>query len=81
VASRKTDLFLAQVAKQAHVSTITYPQAVREIIAKDGLRGLFFRGLGTRLLTNGLQGMMFTVIWRFLEDAWKQHERAQSKQG
>jgi hypothetical protein len=27
-----------------------------------------FRGLSTRLLANGLQGMMFSVAWRAIDD-------------
>ncbi len=38
------------------------------IIEKDGLKGLFGRGLKTKILSNGLQGLMFTVIWRTLEE-------------
>lgn len=34
---------------------MTYLQTLREVVNKDGLTGLFFRGLGTRILTNGLQ--------------------------
>jgi len=31
--------------------------------------GLFGRGLGTRVLANGLQGLMFSVLWKYLQDA------------
>ena len=43
--------------------------AAKSIIATDGLYGLFIRGLGTRVLANGLQGLMFSVLWRYLQDA------------
>jgi hypothetical protein len=33
---------------------------------KDGLKGLFFRGLKTKLLTNGVQGVIFSIAWRYL---------------
>ena len=68
---------IEQVAKQASTVNVSYPTAIKEIIAKDGLKGLFFRGLGTRLLTNAMQGMMFTVIWRALEDAWRNQDKKQ----
>jgi hypothetical protein len=32
------------------------------VIEKDGVIGLFGRGLGTRIITNGLQGLMFNVM-------------------
>ena len=34
---------------------------VQEVLAKDGVIGLFGRGLKTKILANGLQGMLFTV--------------------
>ena len=38
------------------------------IIEKDGVIGLFGRGLKTRILANGLQGMMFSVMWKYFMD-------------
>ena len=37
-------------------------------MAKDGITGLLFRGLSTRILANGMQGMMFSVAWRAIDD-------------
>jgi hypothetical protein len=34
-------------------------------VAKDGLQGLFLRGLKTKLMTNGIQGVIFSVGWRY----------------
>ena len=47
---------------------IRYVDAAKEIVQVDGWKGLFGRGLSTRLLTNGLQGMFFSVIWKSLEE-------------
>lgn len=41
-----------------------YIDVVSSIIKKDGISGLLFRGLGVRLFTNGLQGLMFNVLWK-----------------
>lgn len=41
-----------------------YFQAAREVIASDGFFGFMFRGLGTRIFVNILQGSLFTVLWR-----------------
>jgi hypothetical protein len=30
--------------------------------------GLFGRGLRTRLLANGVQGLLFSVLWKSMED-------------
>lgn len=53
--------------RQTHTDMISYPQAVKDVLAQDGMKGLFFRGLGTRLLTNGLQGMVFATMWKSFE--------------
>eukprot|EP00049_Salpingoeca_infusionum_P018358 m.356899 g.356899 ORF g.356899 m.356899 type:complete len:297 (-) comp17656_c0_seq1:362-1252(-) len=70
---------VTKVAKQASTTVISYSEAVRGIIAKDGISGLLFRGLGTRLLANGLQGMMFTVVWKSLEDVFMSQDVKKNK--
>jgi len=45
----------------------SYSEVARRIVAKDGLRGLFTRGLATRLVTNAVQGLMFSVVWKAME--------------
>ena len=40
------------------------------VLAADGWRGLFGRGLRTRIFANALQSIVFTVIWRGLSDRW-----------
>ena len=44
-------------------------QAAREILEEDGVEGLFFRGLETRLTINCLQGAVFSVAWKYFEKA------------
>lgn len=53
--------------RQTNEVAVTYPQAVKEIIGKDGMGALFGRGLQTRLMANGVQGIMFSVLWKFFE--------------
>ncbi|KAJ7896276.1 mitochondrial carrier domain-containing protein [Mycena olivaceomarginata] len=64
-------LRVVKTYRQVNETRIGYFDAAREVIAADGLIGLFGRGLKTRILANGLQGLMFTVLWRFFEDLWK----------
>lgn len=59
---------VVKTTKQTSVVPITYPDAVREVIKADGVMGLFGRGLKTRILTNGLQGLMFSVLWKTIDD-------------
>lgn len=48
-----------------------YLETVRMILAADGWKGLFGRGLRTRIFANALQSIVFTVIWRSLAEGWK----------
>lgn len=47
---------------------ISYREAVGDILDKDGWVGLFGRGLQTRLLTNAIQGAVFSVLWRYFQE-------------
>jgi hypothetical protein len=57
-----------KTTRQTYATPISYQDAAKEIIAKEGLGGLFGRGLKTRILANGMQGMMFTVIWKGVQE-------------
>jgi hypothetical protein len=54
--------------KQTSVEPIGYAEAARRIIEKDGLRGLFFRGLTSKLTANALNAMLFTVVWKAISE-------------
>ena len=47
---------------------ISYSEALSLVIEKDGLLGLFGRGLQTRLLTNAIQGAVFSVLWKYFQN-------------
>lgn len=59
---------VTKTMKQTFDKPITYPEAIRHVIKQDGLQGLFIRGLGTRIIANGFQGMLFTVLWKLIEE-------------
>ncbi len=61
-------LRVIKTTKQTSQTPITYGTAFRMITEKDGLTGLFGRGLRTRILANGFQGLTFSVIWKALEE-------------
>mmetsp|Transcript_7182 Transcript_7182/g.9316 ORF Transcript_7182/g.9316 Transcript_7182/m.9316 type:complete len:411 (-) Transcript_7182:196-1428(-) len=46
---------------------LSYPQIVAMIIDQDGIAGLLGRGLQTRLLTNAIQGSLFSVVWKYFQ--------------
>jgi len=53
--------------KQSSKIPVSYPESVKQVIQKDGIIGLFGRGLKTRILGNGLQGIMFTIVFKGIE--------------
>lgn len=59
---------VVKTTKQTSAVPVTYPEVVRQVIASDGLMGLFGRGLKTKILANGLQGLLFSVLWRLGQD-------------
>jgi len=61
-----------KTTKQAAASkrSVSYSEAVAMIFAADGWKGLFGRGLRTRILGNAVQSVLFTVVWRGLADRW-----------
>ena len=38
------------------------------VVAQDGVLGLMGRGLKTKIISNGMQGLMFSVLWRLGQD-------------
>ena len=51
--------------KQTHPEGISYVNCAKNIVKDDGILSLFGRGLKTKILTNGIQGMMFNVLWKY----------------
>jgi len=54
--------------KQTSIEKLTYPRVITIIVSESGITGLLFRGLKTKILINGLQGIVFSVVWKKLED-------------
>ncbi|KAG2484091.1 hypothetical protein HYH03_017110 [Edaphochlamys debaryana] len=67
-----------KTTKQTTKEPMTYPQVAKMIIAKDGVVGLFGRGLKTKIISNGVQGICFTIVWRMGQDWWDHHHVAAS---
>ncbi len=61
-------LRVVKTTKQTSKEIITYPETLRSILKHDGILGLFGRGLKMRIITNGIQGLFFSVIWKMFED-------------
>lgn len=50
---------------------MSYLTALNRVIKEDGISGLMLRGLGTKILANGLSGMLFSVMWKLIDDKFK----------
>jgi len=63
-------LRVVKTYRQVHATRISYSAAARAVIAVDGVEGLFGRGLKTRIIANGLQGLLFSILWKLFLDLW-----------
>lgn len=61
-------LRVLKTTRQTALEPISYMDSAKQIIEKEGLAGLFGRGLKTRILTNGIQGALFTVGWKSISE-------------
>ena len=52
--------------RQTSASSVSYVKLVKNIVENDSLLSLFTRGLKTKIITNGIQGMCFTVMFDYL---------------
>lgn len=59
---------VVKTTTQTSTEPIGYLQALKMVIEKDGVAGLFFRGLMTKIISNGCQGILFSVLWRLGQD-------------
>jgi len=46
---------------------ISYSEALDLVLKKDGVAGLFGRGLQTRLITNMIQSSFFSILWKYFQ--------------
>ncbi len=65
-----------QVYRQTHAEHVSYPEAVKRVIQQDGVLGLMGRGLKTKIMANGLQGLMFSVLWKLIDDKFFNTKKA-----
>eukprot|EP00181_Compsopogon_caeruleus_P001337 CAMPEP_0184678020 /NCGR_PEP_ID=MMETSP0312-20130426/654_1 /TAXON_ID=31354 /ORGANISM="Compsopogon coeruleus, Strain SAG 36.94" /LENGTH=245 /DNA_ID=CAMNT_0027126333 /DNA_START=252 /DNA_END=989 /DNA_ORIENTATION=- len=62
---------VVQTIRQTHSQSPTYAAAIRLVMNEDkSFTSLFFRGLKTRLVAQGLQGALFAVVWKRIEAAF-----------
>lgn len=59
---------VVKTTKQTSTVPISYMGALKTVVEKDGIAGLMFRGLVTKIISNGCQGVLFSVLWRLGQD-------------
>ena len=64
----KSRIVRAQPIVLLIASLICIAEAARLVVLEDGISGLLGRGLKTRILCNGLQGLLFAILWQIFLD-------------
>ena len=68
-------LRVVKTYRQVNDTRISYTEAARRVIRQDGRMGLFGRGLKTRIIANGLQGILFSILWKLFLKIWEDKTR------
>ncbi|KAG9235689.1 mitochondrial carrier domain-containing protein [Amylocarpus encephaloides] len=74
--SVSNSLRVVKTYRQVNDTKVSYSQAARNVIREDGVLGLLGRGLKTRILANGLQGLLFKILWELLLDLWDEKTKS-----
>ncbi|KAI8935616.1 hypothetical protein NX059_007145 [Plenodomus lindquistii] len=64
-------LRVVKTYRQVNDTRISYTEAAKRVIRQDGRLGLFGRGLKTRIIANGLQGLLFSILWKLFLKIWE----------
>ena len=59
-----------KTTKQSNKIPTTYIKIITTIVEKEGITNLLGRGLKTKIISNGIQSIIFTIIWKSLEDLY-----------
>lgn len=69
-----------KTTRQASSALLSYTDTVRHVVEKDGVMGLMGRGLRTKIFANGIQGLVFSVLWRLGQDKYREKEHNQEQE-
>ena len=53
--------------KQTSHNTMSYKETVKFLTEKEGYSWIF-RGLKTKIITNGLNGIIFSITWKYFQE-------------
>ncbi|CAK7225119.1 hypothetical protein SCUCBS95973_005751 [Sporothrix curviconia] len=68
--SVSNSLRVVKTYRQVNETSVSYLEAASLVVREDGIIGLLGRGLKTRILCNGLQGLLFSILWKLFLDLW-----------
>jgi hypothetical protein len=68
--SVSNSLRVVKTYRQVNELRIGYFDAAKDVVRVEGMRGLLGRGLKTRIIANGCQGIMFSVLWKLFQDLY-----------
>lgn len=60
-------LRIIKTNKQSQINA-NYQSIIKHIFKNEGATGLLFRGLQTKILINGIQGMIFSIMFNFINN-------------
>ncbi|KAK1996341.1 mitochondrial carrier [Colletotrichum falcatum] len=66
--SVSNSLRVVKTYRQVNDTKVSYSKAAKLVIQRDGFVGFLGRGLKTRILANGLQGIIFSILWKLFLD-------------
>ncbi|WDK12663.1 hypothetical protein CGRA01v4_03943 [Colletotrichum graminicola] len=69
--SVSNSLRVVKTYRQVNDTQVSYSKAAKLVIQRDGFVGFLGRGLKTRILANGLQGILFSILWKLFLDLWE----------
>ncbi|KAF1828656.1 mitochondrial carrier [Decorospora gaudefroyi] len=64
-------LRVVKTYRQVNDTRISYTEAAKRVVRQEGRLGLFGRGLKTRIIANGLQGILFSILWKLFLKIWE----------
>jgi len=70
---------VVKTVKQTSELSLSYIEAIRQILKSSGVTGLFFRGLEMKLFSNAISSILFSILWKMIMD--RLQEKQQGQQG
>jgi len=60
-----------KVYKQTSAVEVGYAEAFWAIVATDGVSGLMLRGLSVKIISNAIQSILFSILWKYFIELYQ----------